>query len=141
MTIIITVLCVHAVNTLLALLVDLNKLDDGLALALSGATVFFPVWAISKLIRRIRAAQRKQRGQGRMGERDMRIKCKSYKSSSYLDPIEYDCGWEKAEAIDCENCIINGGDMSPVSGKRFRGNRKPYEDAWEKRINQCGNEI
>lgn len=59
----------------------------------------------------------------------MRIKCKGYwTSSTYDGPPEFDCGYEKSADFGCEDCIINGGRMSPVSGKPFRGNPVPYDD-------------
>jgi hypothetical protein len=36
---------------------------------------------------------------------------------------EFDCDYEKAE-FGCEDCIVNGGRMNPVTGKRYRRPRK-----------------
>ena len=54
------------------------------------------------------------------------IECKGSWSPSTPDfPAEFECGYE-AE-FNCDDCIYNGGAMSPVSGKEFRGNRALYE--------------
>lgn len=59
----------------------------------------------------------------------MRIKCKGYWSPSTSDgPAEFDCAYEKSAGFGCEDCIVNGGCMSPLSGKLFRGNPGPYDD-------------
>lgn len=64
----------------------------------------------------------------------MRIKCKGYwTSSTYDGPPEFECEYEKAADVGCDDCIINGGRMSPVSGKPFRGNPAPYDDEVLKR--------
>lgn len=39
---------------------------------------------------------------------------------------DFNCGWD-AE-FSCEECIINGGRMSPQTNKPFRGNRAKYEE-------------
>ena len=57
----------------------------------------------------------------------MRIKCGGYWSHSF-DGSEFDC--EYKTGIYCDDCIINGGHLSPVSGKEFRGNREPYIKAY-----------
>lgn len=62
----------------------------------------------------------------------MRIKCKGYWSPSTPDsPAEFDCEYENSGSFGCDDCIINGGSMSPISGKVFRGNRAPYEQAFQ----------
>lgn len=64
----------------------------------------------------------------------MRIKCKGYWTPSTPNgPAEFDCEYEKSAGFGCEDCIINGGSMSPVSGKPFRGNPAPYDDEVLKR--------
>jgi len=60
----------------------------------------------------------------------MRIKCLGYHTKSTPDcPSEFECGYENSSGFCCEDCICNGGDMSPQTGKLFRGNPKPYIDA------------
>lgn len=59
----------------------------------------------------------------------MRITCKGHWSSSTTDsPPEFYCDYEPP--FDCGDCICNGGRMSPVSGKPFRGNPEPYVQAF-----------
>lgn len=59
----------------------------------------------------------------------MRIKCKGFWTPGTPDgPAEFDCEYENSAGFGCEDCIINGGHMSPVSGKAFRGNPAPYDD-------------
>ena len=50
------------------------------------------------------------------------IKCKG----EYDYWGEFDCGW--GADFGCEDCIINGGTMSPQTNKPFRGNRAKYEE-------------
>ena len=52
------------------------------------------------------------------------IKCREYKTWTDCG-YEYDCEYQ-AE-FPCEDCILTGGSMSPISGKKFRGNRTPYD--------------
>ena len=33
---------------------------------------------------------------------------------------EYDCGYEHAGNIPCDECLVNGGPMDPRTGKRSR---------------------
>lgn len=59
----------------------------------------------------------------------MRIKCKGYWTPSTPDsPTEFNCEYEKSASFGCEDCIINASEMSPLSGKPFRGNPAPYYD-------------
>ena len=53
------------------------------------------------------------------------IKCGGYKTWTDCG-YEYDC--EYGAEFPCEDCILTGGIMSPISGKKFRGNRAPYEE-------------
>ena len=53
------------------------------------------------------------------------ISCKGYWTSS-VDGDEFDCEYDPDFA--CDDCIINGGRMSPQTGKPFRGNRAKYEE-------------
>lgn len=62
----------------------------------------------------------------------MRIRCKGYWYYPAMEPPEFECGYEKAD-FDCDQCIINGGSMSPISGKPFRGNPEPYYEDCRKR--------
>lgn len=63
------------------------------------------------------------------------IKCKGYKErDTWRGPGEWCCGWDTD--IDCGECIINGGNMSPVSGKPFRGNPEPYHEECRKRYGE-----
>ncbi len=62
------------------------------------------------------------------------IKCKGFWYYPMMEPPEFDCGYDKAGYITCDECIINGGDMSPVSGKKFRGNPEPYYEECRKRF-------
>ena len=62
----------------------------------------------------------------------LRISCKGYTLST-PDGDEFDCAYENSSCVDCDVCIVNGGDMSPVSGKKFRGNRAPYEESFRNR--------
>lgn len=48
------------------------------------------------------------------------------------DGTDYDCSYPNATHA-CEDCIINGGSISPISGKAFRGNLKPYIKAAKER--------
>ena len=50
------------------------------------------------------------------------ISCKS--EQDYFG--EHSCGYD-AE-FGCDECICTGGMMSPVTGKKFRGNRAKYEE-------------
>jgi len=59
------------------------------------------------------------------------IICKGYKSGNPCDGEEYECGYDTE--IDCGDCICNGGDMSPQTGKKFRGNPEPYIEEAKKR--------
>jgi hypothetical protein len=52
------------------------------------------------------------------------ITCKGFRDEYWG---EWECGY--FPSFDCEDCIINGGRMSPVSDKPFRGNREKYEKA------------
>ena len=52
------------------------------------------------------------------------IKCGGYRSFNG-EYTEYDCKY--SPDFDCGDCILNGGTMSPISGKKFRGNRAQYE--------------
>lgn len=33
---------------------------------------------------------------------------------------DYDCDYEHAGSVDCDNCIVNGGALDPRTGKRYR---------------------
>jgi hypothetical protein len=52
---------------------------------------------------------------------DKRIRCRGYEDSQG----EYACGYDLAE-FSCDDCICNGGTMSPRTGKEFTGNRTLY---------------
>lgn len=54
------------------------------------------------------------------------LECKGYQYWTDCG-YEYDCGYPNA-TFSCEDCIINGGDFSPQTGKLFRGNRAKYEE-------------
>ena len=49
-----------------------------------------------------------------------------------IDGSEFDCDYEHAGDICCEDCIINGGRFSPATGKLFRGNVKKYRQPYVK---------
>ena len=52
------------------------------------------------------------------------LECKGYRYWTDCG-YEYDCDYPNA-TFACEYCIINGGEMSPQTGKLFRGNRSKY---------------
>lgn len=54
------------------------------------------------------------------------ITCKGYRAGNPAVGYDFDCEYEHAGEITCDQCLCNGGDMSPVTGKRFRGNLAPY---------------
>ena len=57
------------------------------------------------------------------------LKCKVYRSEGNpVDGYDYYCEYEHSGEINCENCIITGGTISPQTGKPFRGNLKKYQD-------------
>lgn len=61
--------------------------------------------------------------------------CKGRKVWYGADGYDYECGYEHGE-ISCEDCIMTGGDLSPQTGKKFRGNLQKYQDfALKKRAN------
>lgn len=60
------------------------------------------------------------------------ITCKGYWSGNPSNGYDFDCEYENSGGFTCENCIINGGHMSPITGKTFRGNRQIYIDAAQK---------
>ena len=55
------------------------------------------------------------------------LSCKGYWSYSDCGD-EFECDYPHAD-FSCEDCIINGGPMSPQTGKPFRGNREKYIEA------------
>jgi len=48
------------------------------------------------------------------------IQCLGYKSGNPFDGFDYDCEYENASEFGYEDCICNGGDMSPISGKALK---------------------
>ena len=46
------------------------------------------------------------------------VPCKGYKHGNPLDGLEWDCDYEKAESMECSDCICNGGYFNPITGKR-----------------------
>lgn len=49
------------------------------------------------------------------------IPCKGYKSGTPIDGYEYECGYYDLNGIciECDECVCNFGDISPVDGKRI----------------------
>lgn len=47
------------------------------------------------------------------------IPCRGYEINT-PDQHEYDCAYEHVGDIDCGECIVNGGDMDPRTGKKAR---------------------
>ena len=58
------------------------------------------------------------------------IRCKGYRTGT-LDGDDYDCIHAHGD-IDCGDCVINGGKLSPQTGKAFRGNSGKYEQRAKK---------
>ena len=56
------------------------------------------------------------------------LTCKCYRTYEG----DYDCEYSHAGEISCEHCIINGGEMSPQTGKKFKGNLLPYIELAQK---------
>ena len=54
-----------------------------------------------------------------------RIFCRGHWIHS-VNGDDFDCDHENVGAFCCGDCIINGGEYSPQTGKRFRGNRSLY---------------
>lgn len=46
------------------------------------------------------------------------VPCKSFKTGNPIDGYDYDCEYEHSGEITCDDCICNGGSMSPQTGKR-----------------------
>jgi len=47
------------------------------------------------------------------------IPCKGTREST-TDGVEYDCDYEHAGDVDCQQCICGGGDLDPRTGKKYR---------------------
>lgn len=60
------------------------------------------------------------------------ISCKGYWSGNPSNGYDFDCEYENSGGFTCEDCVINGGHMSPITGKPFRGNRQMYIDMAQK---------
>lgn len=45
------------------------------------------------------------------------VPCLGHQSGNPLDGYDYDCDYENSAEFGCDQCICNGGDMSPISGK------------------------
>jgi len=58
---------------------------------------------------------------------DMLITGAGYKTQDVGNGSEFECAHPGSAEITCEECIINGGDMSPISGKPFKGNLANYK--------------
>jgi len=54
------------------------------------------------------------------------IPCKGYKA----EDGELQCGYEPG--FPCSDCLLVGGDISPQTGKKFRGDKTPYVEAFMK---------
>jgi hypothetical protein len=54
------------------------------------------------------------------------IICKGYKDEKGDLQCEYE------PQFPCGDCVLIGGDMSPRTGKKFRGNKEPYIEAFRK---------
>ena len=37
---------------------------------------------------------------------------------------EFDCDYDNAGSIGCDDCVVNGGAMDPRTGKRYRKGKK-----------------
>jgi hypothetical protein len=58
------------------------------------------------------------------------LECKGYKYWTDCG-YEFDCEYPHA-TFSCEGCIINGGNLSPMTGKPFRGNIAKYNKCAKK---------
>lgn len=66
------------------------------------------------------------------------LPCLGHREDYGADGWEYTCDYEHAE-IDCGDCVINGGDLSPQTGKPFRGNLERYKEAARLRYEKPNN--
>lgn len=66
------------------------------------------------------------------------LQCLGRREDHGIDGWEYTCDYEHAD-IDCGDCVINGGDMSPQTGKPFRGNLERYKEAARLRYEKQNN--
>ena len=46
------------------------------------------------------------------------VSCLGYKHGTPIDGYVWDCEYEKATLLDCDDCICNGGHISPITGNR-----------------------
>jgi hypothetical protein len=61
--------------------------------------------------------ERIQKEQGAASGRPTPISCAGYWTHN-MDGSEFDCEYEHAGEVLCENCVVNGGRMDPRTGKR-----------------------
>lgn len=68
-----------------------------------------------------------------MGRKPWNIPCKGHTIFN-PDGIEYECGY--GVDFECTECILNGGSISPLTNKPFRGNleyrQQVARERWEK---------
>jgi len=62
-----------------------------------------------------------------------RLKCKGHTSNT-PETYEFECDYDTG--IDCVDCVIYMGTLSPQTGKPFRGNFKLYEKAFKKKLKE-----
>jgi hypothetical protein len=43
--------------------------------------------------------------------------------SHTVDGSDFDCEYDHAGGFGCEDCIVNGGNLDPRTGRRWRGGR------------------
>lgn len=56
--------------------------------------------------------------------RKSKIPCGGYWINN-TEGCDFSCDYEGAGRITCEECTINGGDYSPITGKRSRNRNRP----------------
>mgnify|MGYP001577517190 CR=1 FL=1 len=60
------------------------------------------------------------------------IKCKGHRTGT-MEGDDFECEYAHGD-IDCGDCIINGGRLSPQTGKTFRGNSAKYVALAQKQL-------
>ncbi len=62
----------------------------------------------------------KQSGAARNG---LPFSCRGYKNPG-IDGTDHDCDYKYAGEVDCDMCVVCGGDYDPRTGKRYVERRK-----------------